>query len=280
MRNVVRALVLLLVAPLLAGAETDQSLTVLPMRSMEQPLAALPLIPRAITLELPGATIPVNLQGRGPLQLGAWFARADNPSIEMGGVILNLCVWWEIHPKNGYPNASVYQFRPAKLATDLQWRDYILQLDIPSMVWGGTGSVHIVPKAYFGNLPPNSEKYAIQPSATVAVGPEGMKGDIPAPDTATIRFPMVVLEYHKSTGKVQLRAGNLILAEDRGGYWYKDQPGKFQMGPFRVDVNAKTVDYGAAGKWYPVKLKVIVEPDIPGQAILHPRTLVRTKYWQ
>jgi len=276
--GVLACLSLILLQSDLAFSQVGQPLQQLPSTTLQTPRAVVPAVPRRITLEMPDAYIPVQLQGNGRLQLWAWFDRRDKPTSHVGAAVMNLCTMWEIHPKNGYPGATSYQFRPHQLA-DYQWQEYILQIDVPNLMGGPAGSAWIVPKNFFGSTPPPAQKFPMQPATTITYK-KSNGSTLPQPDWAQINFPKAVLEFNKDTGKVQLRAGNLILVENRGGYWRENEPGKFMMGPFRVDVNTKLVDWWWKSQWWPIKASIQIEQDTPGTITLQPGALAITKYWK
>ncbi len=227
--------------------------------------------PRQITVEISDASLLVDLQHQGQLQLNASLPQAGS-QYGIGAVIVNICSLWDLH--GTYPGAIYYQVRPGTDLT-MTWQNFALQIDVPTLSWGtplGT-AVFIVPAARFGTLPMPSEKYAIVPTPTVELGPAGMMGQVNQPYVADITFPTLSLEWFEWSQTARYRAGNVVLHSDVGWWWDDTNPNAIYIGNFHIDLSSGLVSYvnwRAGGTEEPTLLNVIIDDGDPGMIFLEP----------
>ncbi|MBN1858172.1 hypothetical protein JW848_03090 [Candidatus Bipolaricaulota bacterium] len=227
--------------------------------------------PRQITVEISDASLLVDLQHQGQLQLNASLPQAGSP-YGIGAVIVNICSLWDLH--GTYPGAIYYQVRPGTDLT-MTWRNFALQIDVPTLSWGtplGTG-VFIVPAARFGTLPMPGEKHAIVPTPTVELGPAGMMGQVNQPYIADITFPTLSLEWFEWSQTARYRAGNVVLHSDVGWWWDDTNPNALYIGNFHIDLSSGLVSYvnwRAGGTEEPTLLNVVIDDGDPGMIYFEP----------
>jgi len=227
--------------------------------------------PRKITVEISNATLYVDLQGNGKLQLNAQLPQAGSTH-GLGAVIVNICTQWDLH--GTYPGAIYYQVRPDQGLT-VTWHNYAIQMDVPTLSWGtplGTAA-YIVPSARFGTSPMPSEKYAIVPTPTVELGPAGMMGQVSQPYIAEITFPTLSLEWFEWSQTARYRAGNVVLHSDVSAWWDETDPNAIYIGNFHIDLSSGLVSYvnwRAGGNREATLLNVIIDDGDPGIVYFEP----------
>ena len=267
-----RILMALVMVTVLAAAALGQAGLFDTLPTIVQPRLAYSLDPpRKITVEISNATLYVDLQGNGKLQLNAQLPQAGS-TYGLGAVIVNICTQWDLH--GTYPGAIYYQVRPDPGLT-MTWHSFAIQVDVPSLLWGtplGIGAF-IVPAARFGSLPMPSEKYAIVPAPTVELGPAGMMGQVNQPYIAEITFPTLSLEWFEWSGTARYRAGNVVLHSDVSAWWDDTNPNAIYIGNFHIDLYTGLVSYvnwRAGGTKEATLLSVIIDDGDPGIVYLEP----------
>jgi len=185
--------------------------------------------PRSISLEIDNPLMAVDLNGNGVLQLTGGIPVAGSQPIYK--VIINICTKWNIwHPYG----STVYQFRPDPIMSNIVWKNFVLNLDIPRIAWGATGaSVSIIKASDYQRSQPT--RIPIIPTPSVELGPPAAQDTEPRPYLADIRFPKVTLEWSRDTNQARARVGNVVLSST--GFWWDDQdPNVCHLGSFKIDL--------------------------------------------
>jgi hypothetical protein len=218
--------------------------------------------PRSISLPLDNPLMAVDLNGNGVLQMTGAIPIAGSEPLYR--VIINICTKWNLwHPYG----STIYQFRPDPLMSNIKWKNFVLNLDIPRVAWGATGaSVSIIKASDFHGSQPT--RIPIIPTPTVELGPQAAQGTEPRPYEAMIIFPKVNLEWSRDTNQAQARAGNVVLSSV--GFWWDDQnPNVCHLGSFRIDLKAGLVFFVERdGTEVLTSLGVAID-DSPGQGMVY-----------
>lgn len=193
--------------------------------------------PRSIAIELDGPWTAVDLKGDGRLQLAGSIPVAGSQPLSR--VVVNICTVWNLwHPYGG----TIYQVRPDPITSNIQWTNYVLNIDVPSLSWGATTASASIIKAsdYMRSQP---TRIAIVPTPTAELGPGAAQDTEPRPYMAMIRFPKVSLEWFRATDQARVRAGNLVLVNGYGIWWDDLDPNVFHLGQFKIDLDQRLVYY-------------------------------------
>jgi hypothetical protein len=190
--------------------------------------------PRSIAIELDNSLMAVDLNGNGPLQLGGTIPVAGSQSLSR--VLVNICTSWNLwHPYGG----TVYQFRPDLITSNIRWKNYVLNLDVPNLAWGQQASISIIKASDYMNSQPS--RIAITPAPQVELGPQAAMSTEPRPYLAMVTFPKVNLEWLRSTNLQRVRAGNVVLSQFEGLTWDEQNPNACYLGKFKIDLDRRLV---------------------------------------
>lgn len=193
--------------------------------------------PRSIAIELDDPLMAVDLKGDGKLQLGGTIPVPGSQPLSR--VLVNICTAWNLwHPYGG----TVYQIRPDPITSNIQWTNYALNIDVPSLSWGATtASASIIRASDYMRSQPT--RIPIVPAPTVELGPGAAQDTEPRPYMAMITFPEVRLEWFRATDQARVRAGNLVLVNGYGFWWDDTDPNVFHLGQFKIDLDQRLVYY-------------------------------------
>jgi len=190
--------------------------------------------PRSIAIELDNSLMAVDLKGNGPLQLGGTIPVAGSQPLSR--VLVNICTSWNLwHPYGG----TVYQFRPDPIMSNIEWTNYVLNLDVPNLAWGQPASVSIIKASDYMNSQPT--RITITPAPQVELGPQAAMGTEPRPYLAMVTFPKVNLEWFRATNQQRVRAGNVVLSASEGLTWDEQNPNVCYLGKFKIDLDRRLV---------------------------------------
>jgi hypothetical protein len=220
------------------------------------------LPPRSISLEIDNPLMAVDLNGNGVLQLTGGIPVAGSQPIYR--VIINICTKWNLwHPYGG----TIYQFRPDPIMSNIVWKNFVLNLDIPQVAWGATGaSVSIIKASDWKSSQPT--RIPIIPSPSVELGPPAAQNTEPRPYLADITFPKVTLDWSRDTNQGRVRAGNVVLTSI-GLWWDNLDPNVCHLGSsFKINLKTRQVFFVERdGKEVLTSLGVTID-DSPGQGMV------------
>ena len=219
--------------------------------------------PRSISLELADCLMAVDLNHAGPLQLGGTIPVPGSQPL-YGRVIINICTSWNLwHPYGG----SIYQFRPDPIMSNIKWKNFVLNLDIPLVAWGATGASLSIIKAS-DYMSSQLTRIPIVPNPIVELGPLGAQGTEPRPYAAMVTFPKVNLEWSRDTNQGRVRAGNVVLTSI--GLWWDDQdPNVCHLGTsFKINLKTRQVFFVERDGTEKLTSLGVTMDDSPGQGMV------------